>query len=321
MELPQALRSCIELKASGWQPSVLKNASAELTRRYKNESGSGKSLVVSELDALIYAAVRMPATYAAIYSALRYSTTGYEDGFETMLDVGAGTGAAAWAAGELFPVGSVTCLEREEAMLSLGRELAAKAGFEGEINFTGYDICGGCPDRKAELVTEAYMLNELPPEKRAQMIRGLWNCTEKMLLIVEPGTPAGFEVIREAREILLSGGAHIAAPCPHEDRCRIGEEDWCHFTARVQRSRLHKLIKGADVPYEDEKYSYIAFTREDVNRGGQRILRHPTVGKGHIRLSVCTPEENKEITVTKSSPLYKAARKAACGDLLQGGQK
>lgn len=319
MEFPQTLRSQIELKASAWQPSVLKNASAELTRRYKTESGAGKRLVISELDALIYAAVRMPATFAAVSAAMEQSAAGFADGFETMLDVGAGTGAAAWAAEELFGIGKITCLEREDAMLSLGRELAKDAGFAGEMDLCRFDISENVPDMKAELVTESYMLNEMSRTERERVIRSLWDCTEKLLILVEPGTPEGFAVIKEARSIILSTGGHIAAPCPHEEGCRLAEDDWCHFTARVQRSRLHKLIKGADVPYEDEKYSYIAFTREDMNSRGMRILRHPVTGKGHIKLSVCTKDENKEITVTKSSPLYKAARKAACGDLLNGG--
>ena len=42
---------------------------------------------------------------------------------------------------------------------------------------------------------------------------------------------------------------------------RLLAPDWCHFTQRLPRSRAHKQIKEADVPFEDEKFSYVALTR------------------------------------------------------------
>jgi hypothetical protein len=40
--------------------------------------------------------------------------------------------------------------------------------------------------------------------------------------------------------------------------------DWCHFSQRLPRSRDHMLLKDADVPFEDERYSYVVVTREKV---------------------------------------------------------
>ena len=137
------------------------------------------------------------------------------------------------------------------------------------------------------------------------------------MVIIEPGTPSGYSVISKIREQVLKTGGHIIAPCPHEGDCRLAEDDWCHFTCRVQRSRLHKLLKDADVPYEDEKYSYIAFAKEDTGRASCRVLRHPEINKGFIKLSVCTADENSEITITKKDKeLYKQARKSKQGDSL-----
>ena len=317
MELPLTVRNAIEANAAAWQPSVLKNASSALTDRYKTVSGSGKNLVISEADAAVYAAVRMPATFGAVYSALKSSLdiSGVECG--SLLDAGSGTGACACAAAELCDLDEITCLEREKVMADLGIKLLSNCGSPlSAASWKRLDITKDETDIRADLVTESYMLNELKPEQRHKAIDKLWECTEKLLLLVEPGTKEGFEVIKEARSYLLKKGGHIAAPCPHENECRLDKNDWCHFTARIQRSRLHKLIKGGDVPYEDEKYTYIAVIRSPSYTSYSRVLRHPVTEKGRITLSLCSPDENRTVTVTKSSPIYKQARKVRCGDII-----
>lgn len=98
-------------------------------------------------------------------------------------------------------------------------------------------------EEKYDMVISSYVLNEMTGSAGKTVISKLWNCADKLLVIIEPGTPKGFDVIKYAREQLLNLGAHIVAPCPHEQECRIKSDDWCHFTCRVQRSKLHKLIK------------------------------------------------------------------------------
>ena len=61
------------------------------------------------------------------------------------------------------------------------------------------------------------------------------------------------------------------------------------------------MIKNADVPYEDEKYSYIVFAKEKVDNEGVRILRHPQIAKGRIDLEICGKNENKKIRITKKN--------------------
>ena len=136
-----------------------------------------------------------------------------------------------------------------------------------------------------------------------------------MLLLIEPGTPAGYAHLREIRTLLLREGAHLAAPCPHENDCPLPEDDWCHFTCRVARSRIHKQLKGGDAPYEDEKFCYLALTRQQPIPAKARILRHPRIDPGKITLQLCTQEglSTREIR-KKDGPLFKTARKSDCGD-------
>ena len=97
----------------------------------------------------------------------------------------------------------------------------------------------------------------------------MWAKTRDTLLIVEPGTPAGYRRIIALREQLIASGAHVAAPCPHDGKCPLTAPDWCHFTQRLPRSRAHRQIKGAELPFEDEKFIYVALTRAPLARASR----------------------------------------------------
>ena len=313
MEFPAELRGEIERLLSGESTEKLTAAAEGLSRRYRENSGTGKSLAASRRDILAYAAVRMPATFGAVSKALELSLECIpgEHGFSTALDVGAGTGAASHAAYAMTECGSIICVEREPEMLSVGSQLTELCGIPAV--WKRGDITAGL-DEKAELVMCSYCLNELSAGARRSAAERLWNSTERLLLIVEPGTPEGFANILAARERLVELGAHIAAPCPQEGVCPMAKGDWCHFTARVARSRLHKRLKGGEVPYEDEKFCFIAASREAVQPCSARVLRHPGIDSGRITLRLCTPVGTEERMVTKKSPWFKAARKSDAGD-------
>ena len=94
-------------------------------------------------------------------------------------------------------------------------------------------------------------------------------------------------------------------------------EDWCHFAVRVQRTKLHKQLKGGDAPYEDEKYAYLALTKEPpASACGARVLRHPMIAPGRITLTLCEGGEKRICAVTKKDPLWKRARKIDAGDII-----
>src|SRR6185312_7664120 len=103
-----------------------------------------------------------------------------------------------------------------------------------------------------------YVLAELREEAVAATARHLWSMATGMLVLIEPGTPAGFARIRAARAALIAAGAHVAAPCTHNKNCPMQGDDWCHFSVRLARSRDHLIAKAARVPFEDERYAYIA---------------------------------------------------------------
>jgi ribosomal protein RSM22 (predicted rRNA methylase) len=166
------------------------------------------------------------------------------------------------------------------------------------------------------MVTLSYVLDELAPEALAPLIDRLWALTKGTLLIVEPGTPAGWSRILAARGRLAAAGAHLLAPCPHAGPCPLSPPDWCHFARRVARSRLHRLAKGGDVPWEDEKYIFIAAARQPGALPAARVLAPPRAGKGVVKLKLCDREGKvAERTVTKrEGEAYRIARRLDWGD-------
>lgn len=314
MEFPAEIRSEIERLLAEHNTKQLAAAAEDISRRYRGNDGSGKRLASSRREILAYAAVRMPATFGAVSRALGLALGCIPEErreFRTALDIGAGTGAATHAAALIAGCEEFRCIEREPEMLALGRRLTEVGGIGAR--WERGDITGGF-DGKAELVLCSYCLNELAEPDRNKAVNRLWESAERLLLIVEPGTPEGYANIIAARERLISLGAHIAAPCPHEKPCMLSEGDWCHFTVRIARSRLHKQLKGGDVPYEDEKFCFLAASREPVIRCMARVLRHPEINSGRITLELCTAEDIRECMITRKDPRFKAARKSDAGD-------
>ena len=218
MELPADLARRIAEKTEGANREALTRAAREISLRYREMTGQGRRLLTEDMEALAYAAARMPATYAAVRTAL----------------------------GE-----------------ALGRV-------------------------------------SLP---------------EGPLRILDVGAAH----LRQMREALRKMGAHVAAPCPGEGACPLPETDWCHFTCRVARTRLHKALKGGEAPYEDEKFAYLAVSRDPARPCGARVLRHPVIEPGKITVNFCGRQGIEQRVFRKKDALFKWARKAGAGDCLEEG--
>ena len=316
---PITLKQEIEKLLQGQKVSSLAGDYARLSLRYRGEKGGSSSLLKNEKEALSYAAVRMPATYGAVWAALEKVLEVTDLAPKTMLDVGAGTGACGWAANELIALEKLTCLEREKVMRSLGQQLmqTAEENVLRQAQWVDFDLLKDDKLPSAELVTASYVLNEMGAASVA-VAEKLWQATEQILVIIEPGTPRDFSALLAIRDHLIKQGAYVLAPCPHQQKCPLSENDWCHFSARIERSRLHKQLKGADMGYEDEKYCFMAFSRFEPKINYQRILNIPKVQKTEISAQVCTIQgQCEDFTVSiKDKYAYKKAKKWRWGDIL-----
>ena len=137
----------------------------------------------------------------------------------------------------------------------------------------------------------------------------------KGVIIVEPGTPASFQRMLYIRDLTLSFGGHILAPCPHAACCPLKKPDWCHFSVRLERTFLHRYAKAATLPFEDEKFTYLIVTKEQQPQCSSRILRPPSHHSGHVTLPLCSPAGLQKLTISRRhKDLYKKARKSQWGD-------
>jgi ribosomal protein RSM22 (predicted rRNA methylase) len=83
----------------------------------------------------------------------------------------------------------------------------------------------------------------------------------------------------------------------------------------LPRTKIHKALKGAEVPFEDEPYSYVIATRTERPRATARILRAPRVSKAAADLVLCTPDGVETIQATRrEKAMFTAARRADAGD-------
>lgn len=146
---------------------------------------------------------------------------------------------------------------------------------------------------EADLVLATYALTEIDPRRLPGVAERLWASTRGVLLVVEPGTPEGWRRGLAVRAQLLGAGARLIGPCPHAGPCALDAPDWCHFVQRLPRSRDHRWAKGAEAPFEDEKFFWVAAERirEDEAGGGPaRVIAPPRIGKAGAWLRLCLPD-------------------------------
>ncbi len=323
MQLPAELQKAIEQEVSHLKLGALAHARDQLTLRYRAPQVAARAMH-NELERGAYLLARLPATYAAVYHVLQASP--FPEPIETLLDLGSGPGTALFAAMELWPqLQAATLLEQNPALLSLARRLLAYFSHPvvSSLSFLERNLeqVAHSDFPSADLLIFSYSIGEVAPHQIPTLVEKGWSQAKKGLIVIEPGTHLGFERIRSIRHQLMTLGAHLIAPCPHAHTCPMSGGDWCHFASRVERSSLHRRLKGGTLNYEDEKFSYLAVSKQESPRPTARILRHPIKKSGHVTLALCTNKGLQERTVSRrDGELYRQMRDAKWGDALHDGR-
>jgi ribosomal protein RSM22 (predicted rRNA methylase) len=314
--LPAALSRAIEAEISSLPQAAVRAAAEDLSRAYRGKTAIRQAL--SPADRAAYLAVRFPSTFAAANEVWRELARVYPaTDIRTVLDFGAGPGTASLATTAVLESGTrYTLLERDRGWSETAGRLARTLGLDAEFRHGAI----GSTDRH-DAVVACYALGELAPADRGGAVDALWNSAAMALVVIEPGTPRGFEAVHDARKQILALGGHAAAPCGHDAACPMSASDWCHRPVRVARSALHRGAKQASLAFEDEKFSYVVLTREPVAARPARIVRKPIRAKGHVHLDVCTPAGLSRVTVARSDGgAYRAARDASWGGVWPPGE-
>jgi ribosomal protein RSM22 (predicted rRNA methylase) len=322
-DLPTELKTALDAHLHGLSRVDAAERAALISRTYRD--GGNSRAIRTETDALAYALARMPATYAAVtasLNALREISPGFAPA--SLLDVGAGPGTATWAAAEAFAsLTDFTLLDANSALRALALALFRGSSRLSGVRYSLREARAALADAEAaDLVVASYMIGEIDDTERSALAGLLWAKTRDTLLIVEPGTPAGYARIIAARAQLIASGAHVAAPCPHDGQCPLATPDWCHFTQRLPRSQAHRQVKGAELAFEDEKFAYVALSRTAAAQHRARVLAQPETTKVEVTAKLCTSDG---LVITKvprrAKADYAVARRWRWGDAVTNSRR
>lgn len=176
--------------------------------------------------------------------------------------------------------------------------------------------CDCAGRRKYNLVVASYSLGDLEnAAEQRRALKALWQATEDVLVLIEPGTPSGSALIRAARAQVRPVGArtasntpawtgqrntklqvlewetsadgarssYIVAPCPHDGRCPMdGTRSWCHFSQKFERTKLQRHAKlrpdkSLPLAHQDERFSYVV-----IRRGQRPVKTRDVVLEEHL---------------------------------------
>jgi ribosomal protein RSM22 (predicted rRNA methylase) len=319
MRIPFELEQAIETLAEPHKLKSLIKSREEVSSDYRKGADS-KRAFQDEEQLLSYLITRFPATFAVcckVFEEILARLPSFP--IHSILDLGSGPGSASWAAAQVIPeLTTLHMVEREVDAIEMGKRLAhlgvaplAQASWTRGSLETEFLI------PKADVAILSYVLGEMSLEQSQKIVDRLWASPIPLLVLIEPGTPRGYERILALRDEAIRKGAQIVAPCPHRLACPMKEGEWCHFGARVERTSLHRRLKDGTLGYEDEKYSYVVLAKPNlpITPIFGRLVHRPFKGSGHVKLPLCVNDGTlKEVTVTrKDKGPYKAARDSEWG--------
>lgn len=325
----ERLRGALDGVLDGLPVRQAAGAVERLIASYRGRTPTDTPVLRDRADVAAYAAYRMPATFEAVRAALAALAGTVPEGWApaSHVDIGGGTGAATWAVGATWAgERPVTVLDWAAPALALGREIAGANPQLASAEWRRTRIGPALTVEDTALVTVSYVLGELREQDRTAVVDAAARAADTVV-VVEPGTPDGYARVLAARERLTAAGFRVAAPCPHSGACPIvAGTDWCHFSARVSRSSLHRRVKGGSLPYEDEKFSYVAAVRPSLvtaRPAAARVVRKPQIRKGQVLLHLCAraPDDaegggaalGRETVTKRHGTAYRAARDVTWG--------
>jgi len=219
--LPATLAATLDRLTEGVSRNALARHAAAISQAYR--SGGNSAVIAGDTDALAYALVRMPATYAAVAACIDTLQVARPDfSPASMIDLGAGPGTATFAAAEALPsLARFALTDTNERLHALAHVLMRGSERLRGVQYKLSSVrafLNGVDD--ADLVVASYVVGEFAEADRLALAELMWQRARDVLLIVEPGTPDGYQRIIAMRDRLIAEGAHVVRS---EER-RVGKE-------------------------------------------------------------------------------------------------
>ena len=289
--------------------------------------------------ALTYLVTRSAGEFASLKHIFREVKTNmpqYQP--RTLFDFGSGLTTGLWAFKDTF--GDLTeafCVDPSKQMNDLARLIMGQGADKAELP-AGISFRLHNPSQvgiQYDLVLSSHSLMELPSAAdRLTAVHSLWRRVEDggVLVLVELGTNAGYQLVVEARDYLLqlaqlsrvgeaeeSLEGHVLAPCPHDQPCPryLSDNVPCNFSVRYNNFDL----KGLDpTVVRHETFSYVVFKKgARETEAYPRVVEEVIKTKGSIYCRLCTSEGGlQEVLCRKKmdSKLYQLAKRLSPGQQL-----
>lgn len=308
---------------------VLSLHAKELHERYMQGANPIQPNIQKPGDCIAYLALRFPATFAQIASALSQIQERIPSWKpKSVLELGCGPGTGVFAAKSVWPsIHVATGLDTEQLFLSLAEEIHFDSAMHLDVTWVKSTVLKWAAVEESDaydLIIVANVLNELTDEERSRLLEKLTKIRSGVVVLLEPGTESGTSFIATAART-ISPTHHLIAP--YINNAFVESMDyWIHFPQRFQRPEFQRRIRQSmrdsslmASDWEEAKYSYVAWG--DVPK--ERKIWGQCIGKierrkGFLTIPILTAEGIINARVLKRNKVeYNYVKSIRWGELLE----
>lgn len=327
--LPDRINDAISKTISEQQnPEWLKRAEILHNRYMTRDKSENQDYINDYADTIAYLALRTPATYAQIFgSLLQISELAPFFKPKSVLDIGSGPGTGIWAAKTVWDsIEDATCIDKNEHLLVTGKEITNKANIIKNVTWKKWDSVKddtlNLP--MSDIVIVANVLNEMSDSQAKYLLDQAYNRCRFLMIIIEPGTSFGIDIIEKATRSFPNKIVLIA---PYiNNNFVIDKKTWLHFSQRFIRPEFQRRIRKrmrtdplSASDWEETKYAYLAIGKLPVeNKIWGKVVGPTLKQKGFLEIPILTKDSITKIKVLKrNKKQYTFAKNIKWGDIVK----
>lgn len=254
-------------------------------------------------DCAAYSLYFAPQTYARLTHVLAELPLRADPGAPVrILDLGGGTGAAAWALLDHLGPRPVELEARDHSRAAL-RGLRDLFAAQQPTRWPGAQLRTRCEPLEhiqpesacADVILIHYVLNELSPAAQQELLARAAHALAPggRIIVVEPLLRAAGDYLRDLRAWALSElKLHVLAPCPHEQTCRLAEP--CHDVRTWVLPRSLQILNNTlKRDLRHLAFALLVLSDQPREKGKPllaRVVGSPSHSKGQSICPACCPD-------------------------------